>query len=52
MPQTWEDPLKKTEGYCGDNDPLDLVELSGLVEGSQPGNVWDVKVLGALGLID
>lgn len=40
------------EGFSGDGDPLDLLELSGASQDYQPGEVWDVKVLGALGLID
>jgi len=28
IPQTWEDPeLKSSQGYGGDNDPLDVIEL-------------------------
>ena len=28
LPQTWEDPsLKSPEGYGGDNDPLDVMEI-------------------------
>ena len=28
FPQTWEDPnIKNNEGYGGDNDPLDVIEI-------------------------
>lgn len=51
IPQTWEDPdLKSVEGYGGDNDPLDVIEL-----GSTPleiGSVTSCRVLGSLELID
>ncbi|KAL6067113.1 Inorganic pyrophosphatase [Balamuthia mandrillaris] len=52
LPQTWEDPeeLHPTIQLPGDNDPLDVVEL-----GSAPANrgqVLQVKVLGALPLVD
>jgi len=51
IPQTWEDPsLKSAEGYGGDNDPLDVMEI-----GSTPllmGSINPCKVLGSLELID
>lgn len=51
IPQTWEDPsLKSAEGYGGDNDPLDVMEI-----GSSPlkmGSINPCKVLGSLELID
>lgn len=52
LPQTWENPHKehKDTGFVGDNDPLDVVELS-----SEPlpiGAVVRIKVLGLLALID
>lgn len=50
VPQTWEDPASCTNGVCGDNDPLDVMEI-----GSSPlpmGSVVSVKVLGSLELID
>jgi len=54
LPQTWEDPTKKSafsdSDTLGDNDPIDVVELS-----SSPlscGEVTPVKLLGLLGLID
>lgn len=52
LPQTWENPDVKLEGsdIGGDNDPLDVVELS---EDVLPlGAVVPVRVVGALGLID
>jgi len=52
FPQTWEDPSFKhpdTEAK-GDNDPLDVVEIGSKVLAS--GSVIQVKVLGALALID
>jgi inorganic pyrophosphatase len=52
LPQTWENPevkLADTE-IGGDNDPLDVVELS---DDALPlGAVVPVRVVGALGLID
>lgn len=50
FPQTWEDPDKGIDGFKGDNDPLDVLEI-----GNKPakmGQVLKVKVLGAIGLID
>eukprot|EP00635_Sarcinochrysidales_sp_CCMP3193_P013541 CAMPEP_0118904606 /NCGR_PEP_ID=MMETSP1166-20130328/9000_1 /TAXON_ID=1104430 /ORGANISM="Chrysoreinhardia sp, Strain CCMP3193" /LENGTH=1143 /DNA_ID=CAMNT_0006843863 /DNA_START=17 /DNA_END=3448 /DNA_ORIENTATION=+ len=51
LPQTWEDPDVKTpEGYGGDDDPLDVIEL-----GDDPltmGSVTEVVVVGSLELID
>lgn len=50
LPQTWEDPSLLRNGYGGDNDPLDVMEI-----GSGPlpmGSVVSVKVLGSLELID
>ena len=51
IPQTWEDPeLKSEQGYGGDNDPLDVIEL-----GSQPllmGSIQPCRVLGSFELID
>jgi 3'-phosphoadenosine 5'-phosphosulfate synthase len=51
LPQTWEDPENcDMQGHCGDNDPLDVMEI-----GDSPlpmGSVVDVKVLGSLELID
>lgn len=54
MPKTWEDPKDFVEEggvkYFGDNDPLDLVEISPI--SYKPGEILTVKVIGALGLID
>jgi inorganic pyrophosphatase len=52
LPQTWENPYEKDSvlGLKGDGDPLDIIEI-----GSNPiscGSLLDVKVLGALCLID
>ena len=51
IPQTWEDPdVKSSQGYGGDNDPLDIIEL-----GSQQmamGSIKPCRVLGSLELID
>ena len=52
LPQTWENPFEKdpSMGIEGDGDPLDIIEI-----GASPvscGSVLDVKVLGALCLID
>jgi len=51
LPQTWEDPANcDAHGHCGDNDPLDVMEV-----GSGPlpmGSSVAVKVLGSLELID
>ena len=51
IPQTWEDPdVRSSQGYGGDNDPLDIIEL-----GSQPiamGSVRPCRVLGSFELID
>lgn len=52
LPQTYEDPGHKhpDTGYNGDNDPLDVVELSGLPLAM--GGVYPVRVLGLMALID
>jgi 3'-phosphoadenosine 5'-phosphosulfate synthase len=51
IPQTWEDPSNTSaDGYGGDNDPLDVMEI-----GSRPlemGSINPCKVLGSLELID
>ncbi|KAH8168416.1 inorganic pyrophosphatase domain-containing protein [Sarocladium implicatum] len=53
VPQTWEDPNYTQEftGFPGDNDPVDLFDVSGIDEG-YVGQVKQVKILGALGMID
>ncbi|XP_040185639.1 inorganic pyrophosphatase 2, mitochondrial isoform X1 [Rana temporaria] len=52
LPQTWEDPSHKDKDTnCrGDNDPIDVCEIGSKV--CSRGDVIQVKVLGALGLID
>ena len=52
FPQTWGDPknVDQHTGYSGDNDPLDVCEISDVV--SPPGSIIKVKVLGVLGMID
>ena len=51
IPQTWEDPsLLSADGYGGDNDPLDVMEV-GSVQ-LKMGSITPCKVLGSLELID
>mmetsp|Transcript_20886 Transcript_20886/g.52876 ORF Transcript_20886/g.52876 Transcript_20886/m.52876 type:complete len:277 (+) Transcript_20886:142-972(+) len=52
LPQTWEDPEHKdaSTGMLGDNDPLDVVEIGSRVH--LGGEIYPVKVLGVLGMID
>ncbi|CAF0714689.1 unnamed protein product [Brachionus calyciflorus] len=52
LPQTYDDPnhIDETTGCIGDNDPLDVIEIG--TEKQKRGSVIQVKVLGALGLID
>jgi len=52
MPQTWEDPAHVMPGTSvgGDNDPLDVVELS--AKPCTTGEVYLVRVLGVLALVD
>ncbi|OQR96876.1 inorganic pyrophosphatase [Achlya hypogyna] len=52
IPQTWEDPehVDESTRYGGDNDPIDVVEISSRV--AETGEVYPVKVLGVLGMID
>jgi inorganic pyrophosphatase len=53
LPQTWEQPehiWKGLEGYGGDDDPVDVVDISGI---SVPtGSVIVCKPLAALAMID
>ena len=53
MPQTWEQPdhtWKGLEGYGGDDDPVDVVDISSF---SVPtGSVIKCKPLAALAMID
>lgn len=52
LPQTWEDPSAKNEdtGFPGDNDPIDVCEIGEKV--GVRGEIKQVKILGALALID
>jgi len=54
LPQTWEDPTtrggQEVCGSCGDNDPLDVVEIGS--QASAAGSVNAVKALGVLSMID
>jgi len=51
IPQTWEDPdVKSAQGYGGDNDPLDIIELGS--QRMEMGSVKPCRVLGSLELID
>lgn len=52
LPQTWENPnVKDTElGLPGDNDPIDVIDIG--FKRREIGEVYPVKVLGAIGLID
>lgn len=53
IPQTWEDPNHDHEftGFPGDNDPVDIFEISEL-RPSYVGEVKKVKILGGLAMID
>lgn len=52
LPQTWEDPTWKhpVVQCCGDDDPVDVVEIGSLALAQ--GTVEPVKVLGVLAMID
>lgn len=52
LPQTWENPKHKDEhtGCMGDGDPLDCCDISTRV--AKSGEVYRVKVLGLLAMID
>lgn len=52
LPQTWEDPTVADEhtGLCGDNDPIDAIEIGQQI--AYAGQVKEVKVLGAMALLD
>lgn len=52
LPQTWENPHHVDPGTQarGDNDPVDVLEIGTRV--AARGDVYPVKVLGALALID
>lgn len=52
LPQTWEDPehVDDNTKHGGDNDPIDVCEIGRYV--ASVGEVYPVKVLGVLGMID
>lgn len=52
IPQTWEDPTYRDPdtGCLGDNDPIDIVEISS--ESLSEGGVYQIRVLGVFALID
>lgn len=52
LPQTWESPaqLDPDTGFKGDNDPIDVVEIGSALAAT--GEVKQVKVLGALAMLD
>ncbi|TMW61985.1 hypothetical protein Poli38472_009478 [Pythium oligandrum] len=52
LPQTWEDPnhIDDDTKCGGDNDPVDVVEIGSRI--ASVGEVYPVKVLGVLGMID
>merc|ERR1712226_1764647 len=52
FPQTWEDPkvIHPGTNCSGDNDPLDVCDISSIIVPS--GSVIKVKVLGVLAMID
>ncbi|CEP20781.1 IPP1 [Cyberlindnera jadinii] len=52
IPQTWDDPTVEDveTGFRGDNDPIDVCEIGSRI--AQTGEIYRVKVLGALALID
>lgn len=52
LPQTWEDPSHKDAltGLGGDGDPVDVCEIGSTL--ASVGDIYPVKIIGALGLID
>ncbi|KAG3060342.1 hypothetical protein PI124_g22938 [Phytophthora idaei] len=52
LPQTWEDPnhVDPATKHGGDNDPIDVCEIGSRV--ASIGEIYPVKVLGVLGMID
>jgi inorganic pyrophosphatase len=52
LPQTWEDPnhVDADTKHGGDNDPIDVCEIGSRV--AKIGEIYPVKVLGVLGMID
>jgi inorganic pyrophosphatase len=53
LPQTWEDSTKDLPftGYPGDNDPMDVFDVTSIGEG-YVGEIRQAKVLGGLAMID
>lgn len=52
LPQTYEDPEIHEGPYAGDGDPLDVCEIGMRDTAEAVGNVYQVKVLGALQMVD
>lgn len=52
IPQTFEDPnvIDSITGLKGDNDPLDVIDISNIKK--EIGDVYEAKVLGCLAMID
>ncbi|KAH3767016.1 inorganic pyrophosphatase, mitochondrial [Pelomyxa schiedti] len=52
IPQTWEDPdaVCPSTGLKGDNDPIDVIDISTIQKNR--GDIFKVKVLGVLALLD
>lgn len=51
IPQTWEDPrVLDKDGHAGDNDPIDIVEISNNVY--DIGKIVEIRPLGALMMLD
>jgi len=52
LPQTWEDPkhITRDTNCCGDNDPIDAVEIG--LRQMRSGEIAVVKVIGILAMID
>ncbi|KAI5150918.1 inorganic pyrophosphatase [Enteropsectra breve] len=52
LPQTWEDPnvVDRRTGEKGDNDPIDVVDISQVVK--KMGEVYQAEILGVLAMID
>lgn len=50
IPQTWEDPRSTDSGSGGDNDPVDVLDISEAPV--KRGDIQTVRVIGALALVD
>ena len=53
IPQTWEDPEfanPVVEGLCGDNDPIDVVEIGSSL--AKVGTLYKIKILGVYAMVD